>query len=56
MKLNLSKGNGSGIVSRKRNINFNFQPPSTFVFMVFHKDNLTKSCLSFDDLSAHKIL
>jgi hypothetical protein len=31
----------------KQNINFNFQSPSTFVFIVFHKHGVAKSCSSF---------
>jgi hypothetical protein len=33
----------------------NNQPPSMFVFLVFRKSGITKSCLSIEDLSAYKI-
>jgi hypothetical protein len=38
-----------------QNMNFKIQPPSTFVFLVFYKSELIKSCSSFHDLSAYKI-
>jgi hypothetical protein len=34
----------------------NFQPTSMFVFLVSRKSGITKCCLSFEDLSAYKIL
>jgi hypothetical protein len=33
----------------------NFQPPAIFVFLGFRKSCITKSCLSFEDLSQYKI-
>jgi hypothetical protein len=40
--------------SVKLNVNFNFQLPTMFVASAFRKSYLTKSCLSFEDLSAYK--
>jgi hypothetical protein len=34
----------------------NFQPPAVFVFLVIHKSGITKNCLSFEDVSAYRIL
>jgi hypothetical protein len=34
----------------------NFQPPAFFVFLVLHETDITKCCLSFEDVSAYKIL
>jgi hypothetical protein len=53
-RLRLSKCDGLRVVSIKQNVNYSFQPPSTFVFSVFH-NGLTRSCTSFADLSAHII-
>jgi hypothetical protein len=39
----------------KGNVNFNFQPPAIFVFLVFRKSGLIKSCSSSEDLPAYKI-
>jgi hypothetical protein len=36
-KRHFSKCNGSWVVTIKQNMNFNLQPPSTFVFFVFIK-------------------
>jgi hypothetical protein len=36
-------------------MNFNIQPPPSFVFLVFHKNCLIKNCSSFEDLSAYKM-
>jgi hypothetical protein len=49
------KHNGSRVVSMKRNMNFNIQPPTMFIFVVFHKTGLVESCSSFEDLSAYKM-
>jgi hypothetical protein len=53
-KLRLSEPNESQVVSMQQNINFNFQIPSTLLFLVFHKNGFIKSSSSFEDLSAHK--
>jgi hypothetical protein len=52
-KLNLSKRNISWVVSIKRNVNLNFQPPAIFAFLCFAK--VASSCSSFKDLRACKI-
>jgi hypothetical protein len=54
-KLHLSNSNSSSVDSIKQNMDFNFQLPSTFVFLVFHKNGLIKSCWSFEDLLAYKV-
>jgi hypothetical protein len=54
-KVRLSKCNGSWIVSTKQTMNFNIQTAAMFVFFVFDKTGLTKSCSSFEDLSVYKI-
>jgi hypothetical protein len=36
-------------------MNFNIQTAAMFVFFVFNKNGLIKSCSSFDDLSVYKI-
>jgi hypothetical protein len=54
-KVHLSKWNGSWVVSTKQNMNFNIQTAAIFVFFVFDKNGLIKSCSSFEDLSAYKI-
>jgi hypothetical protein len=41
--------------TKQQNMNFNFQQPSTFVFMVLHRNVLIKSYSSFAVLSAYKI-
>jgi hypothetical protein len=42
IKLHLSKCRGSWVVSIKQNINFNFESPSTFMFLVYHKNGIKK--------------
>jgi hypothetical protein len=54
-KVRLSKGNGSWVISTKQTMNFNIQTAAMFVFFVFDKNGLIKSCSSFDDLSAYNI-
>jgi hypothetical protein len=54
-RLHLCKCIGSWVVSTKQNMNFNCQSPAMFVILVFHKNSLTESCSSFQDLSACKI-
>jgi hypothetical protein len=54
-KIHLSKCNGSWVVSTKQTMNFNIQTAAMFVFFVFDKSGLIKSCLSFEDLWVHKI-
>jgi hypothetical protein len=54
-KVHLSKCNGSWVVSTKQIMNFNFKTTAMFVFFVFDKNGLIKSCSSFDDLSVYKI-
>jgi hypothetical protein len=53
-KLHLYKCNGSWVVSIRQNMNFNFQLPSPFVFLVSQENGLIKSWSSFEDLSAYK--
>jgi hypothetical protein len=53
-KVHLSKCNGSWVVSTKQTMNFNIQLDAMFVFFVFDKNGLIKSCLSFEDLSVYK--
>jgi hypothetical protein len=38
-----------------QNVNFKFQKPAMFLFFVFHKSGLIKSCSSSEDLSEHKM-
>jgi hypothetical protein len=47
--------NGLWVVSIKQNINYNIQPPSKFVLLVYHKNDLIKSLSSFEDVSAYNI-
>jgi hypothetical protein len=54
-KVHLSECNGSWGVSTKQNMNFNTQTAAMFVFFVFDKNGLIKSCSSFEDLSVYKI-
>jgi hypothetical protein len=54
-KVHLSKYNGSRVVSTKQTMNFNIQTDAMFVFFVFNKNGLIKSCSSFQDLSVYKI-
>jgi hypothetical protein len=46
--LNLSNCSGSWVAFLKQNMNFEVQPPSTFLFWGFHKNGLIESCPSFD--------
>jgi hypothetical protein len=50
-EVHLSKCNGSWVVSTKQNMNFNIQLAAIFIFFVFDKNDLIKSCSSFEDLS-----
>jgi hypothetical protein len=54
-KVHLSKCNGSWVVSTKQTTNFNIQTTAIFVFFVFDKNGLIKSCSSYKDLSIYKI-
>jgi hypothetical protein len=54
-KVYLSKCNGSWVVSTKQTMNVNIQTAAMFVFFVFNKNGLIKSCSSFEDLSEKKI-
>jgi hypothetical protein len=54
-KEHLSKYNSSWVVSTKQTMNFNIRTAAMFVFFVFGKNGLIKSCLSFEDLSVYKI-
>jgi hypothetical protein len=54
-KVYLSKCNGSWVVSTKQTVNLNIQLAAMFVFFVFDKNVLIKSCSSFEDLSVYKI-
>jgi hypothetical protein len=54
-KLHLSKCNSSLVVSIKQNVNFKFQLPAMFLFVVFRKNGLIKSCSSSENLSEYKI-
>jgi hypothetical protein len=54
-KAHLPKYNGSWVVSTKQTMNFNIQLATMFVFFVFYKIGLIKSCSSFEDLSVYKI-
>jgi hypothetical protein len=54
-KVHLSKCNGSWVVSTKQTMNFNIQLVAMFVFLVFDKNGLIKSCSSFEDLSVFEI-
>jgi hypothetical protein len=49
-KVHLSKCNGSWVISTKQTMNFNIQTAAMFVFFVFDKNGLIKSCSSFEDL------
>jgi hypothetical protein len=53
--VNLSKCNGSGIISTKQTMNFNIQTAAMFVFFVSDKNGVIKSFWSFEDLSVYKI-
>jgi hypothetical protein len=54
-KVHVSKCNGSWVVSTKQTMNFNIQTVAMFVFFVFGKNGLIKSCSSFEALSVNKI-
>jgi hypothetical protein len=54
-KVNLSKCNGSWVVSTKQTMYFNIQTAAMFVLFIFYKNGLIKSCSSFEDLSVYKI-
>jgi hypothetical protein len=54
-KVHLSKCNGSWVVSIKRTKSINIQLAAMFVFFIFDKNGLIKSCSSFEDLSVYKI-
>jgi hypothetical protein len=54
-KVNFPKCNGSRVVSTKQTPNFNIQTAAMFVFFVFDKNDLTKRCSSFEDLSVYKM-
>jgi hypothetical protein len=54
-KVHLSKCNGSWVVSTKQTMNFNIKTAAMFVFFVFDKNGLIKSCSSFEALSVYKI-
>jgi hypothetical protein len=49
----VSKCNGSRVVSTEQTMNFNIKTAAMFVFFVFDKNCLIKSCSSFEDLSVH---
>jgi hypothetical protein len=55
-KVHLSKYNGSWVVSTKQIMNCNSQTTAMFVFFVFDKNCLIKSCSSFEDLLVYTIL
>jgi hypothetical protein len=55
-KVHLSKYNGLWVVFTKQTMNFKIQLAAMFVFFVFDKNSLIKSCSSFEDLSENKIL
>jgi hypothetical protein len=55
-KVHLSKCNGSWVVPTKQTMNFNIQTAAMFVFFVFDKNGLIKSCSSFEDLTVYKML
>jgi hypothetical protein len=54
-KVHLAKCNGSWVVSTKQTTNFNIKTAAMFVFFVFDKNGLIKSCSSFEALSVYKI-
>jgi hypothetical protein len=53
-KLNLSKCNGSLVVSIKQNMNFKYQPPYTFLCFFNTKNVLIESVSSYEDISTKK--
>jgi hypothetical protein len=56
-KLNLSenKTNVRELFIYKKYINFQFQQPSMFLFLVYHKSGLIRNFPSFEDLSGFKM-
>jgi hypothetical protein len=52
--VHLSKYNGLWVVSTKQTMNFNIQLAAMFVFFVFNKNGLIKSCPSFEAVSVSK--
>jgi hypothetical protein len=54
-KVHLSTCNGSWVVSTKQTMNCNIQTAAMFVFFVFDKNGLLKSCSAFEDISVYKI-
>jgi hypothetical protein len=54
-KLRLSKCNGSWVASIKQNVNFKFQPLAMFIFLVYRKSSIIKSCSSSEDLSSYNV-
>jgi hypothetical protein len=42
-------------LSTQKTMNFNIQTTAMFVFLVFDKNGLLKSCSSFKDLSVYKM-
>jgi hypothetical protein len=49
-KVYLSKCNGSWVVSTKHTTNFNIRTAAMFVFFVYDKSGLIKSCSTFETL------
>jgi hypothetical protein len=54
VKRHLSECNGSWVFSIKQNMNFKFQLPFPFMFLVFHKNHHIESSSPFKHLSAYK--
>jgi hypothetical protein len=54
-KLHLSMYYGLWIVSIKQNVNFKFQLPAAFIFLLFCKSGVIISCSASEDLSDYKI-
>jgi hypothetical protein len=54
-KVHLSKCKGSWVVSTKQTMNYNIQTAARFVFFIFNKNGLIKSCSSFEDVSVYKL-
>jgi hypothetical protein len=55
-KINSYKCSGSWVFPIKRNMNFEYQPSSTYVFLILHKIYHIKSYSFFEDMSAYKKL
>jgi hypothetical protein len=49
-KVHLCKYNGSWVVSTEQTMNFNIQTAAMFVFYFFDKNDLIKSCSSFEEV------